>query len=124
MRRMIVVSLLALVGMSVNAAAQADAKQQGAPMAMMALRWSDLAGDWVATALRATNDSVVTQLTEHFTTDEKVSVTFVGRPAIDARVIAMGGDSVVTEIGPYPSVTRAGHTVTTRMTMHVRNHMA
>lgn len=36
------------------------------------------------------------------------------------RVVAIAGDSVVTETGPYTSTRRAGESVTTRMTLHMR----
>jgi hypothetical protein len=38
-------------------------------------------------------------------------MTFPKRDPIPARIVAMGGDSVVIEAGPYPSILRANQTV-------------
>jgi hypothetical protein len=45
------------------------------------------------------------------------------RDLLPLRIIAIGGDSVVTEAGPYASVLRQGDSVTTRMTGHLSGHM-
>ena len=79
-------------------------------------------GDWVGRAIRQNNDSTVTEVTTTFSADKKAWVKFPNREPLAARIIAMGGDSVVTEVGPYDSVTRTGHKVTTRMTSHVKDH--
>ena len=34
------------------------------------------------------------------------------------RLVAVGGDTIVTEAGPYPSVLRPGQTTTTRFVGH------
>lgn len=39
------------------------------------------------------------------------TMTFPDREPIPVRVVAVGGDSVVTEAGPYPSTKRPGQTV-------------
>jgi hypothetical protein len=44
-----------------------------------------------------------------------------GRDSIPTRVVAMGGDSVVTEAGPFQSVARPGQTVTTHETLHFKD---
>ena len=101
----------------------ARAQQQGAPTAMMTVRWSDLAGDWVGNALRPANVSGVTTLTLSFGTDNKAWLKFPNREPVALRVLTMAGDSVVADAGPYASVTRAGHQVTVHIVAHVRNHM-
>ena len=42
------------------------------------------------------------------------------REPIPVRVVAVGGDSVVTEAGPYESVLRPGQKVTTRTVGHYK----
>jgi len=40
------------------------------------------------------------------------TIRFVRRDPIPTRIVAMAGDSIVIETGPYPSVLRPGQTVT------------
>jgi hypothetical protein len=40
------------------------------------------------------------------------TMKYPNRDPMAVRVVAMAGDSVVTETGPYPSMLRAGQTVT------------
>jgi hypothetical protein len=47
-----------------------------------------------------------------------------GRDPVPTRVVKMAGDSAVTESGPFPSVARAGQTVTTRETFHFKGDQA
>src|SRR2546426_3422519 len=47
-----------------------------------------------------------------------------GRDPIPTRVVAMGGDSVVTEAGPFQSVARPGQTVTTHESLHFKDDAA
>jgi len=42
------------------------------------------------------------------------------REPIPVRVVAVGGDSVVTEAGPFESVLRPGQMVTTRTVGHYK----
>ena len=64
-------------------------------------------------------DSVVTTFVVTATTNAKGwTMKLPNRPTLPARVIAAGGDSVVTEVGPYSSVLRKGQRVTTRITGH------
>ena len=44
------------------------------------------------------------------------TMAFVDRPPMPVRVLALAGDSVVTEFGPYESVVRPGVTVLTTVT--------
>jgi hypothetical protein len=46
-----------------------------------------------------------------------------GRDSIPVRVVAVEGDSLVAEMGPFPSVLREGVMVTTRMVNRVENGM-
>ena len=79
-----------------------------------------VAGVWDGKTMIGANDSVVaTYVLTATANDSGWTTTFPGREPIAVRVIAGGGDSVVTEAGPYPSVLRPGQTVTSlRMTSH------
>jgi hypothetical protein len=84
-------------------------------------RFPDVAGTWEVRASIGLRDSVVAA----YEMNSAPSVTgwlvkLPGRDPLPARVIAAGGDSVVFEIGPFPSILRAGETVTTRTTAHYR----
>jgi len=57
--------------------------------------------------------------------DAKTWMTHLaGRDPIPTRVVAMAGDSVVTESGPFQSVARPGQTVTTHETFHFKGDAA
>lgn len=116
-------AVVLLLVASTTVAAQAKDKPAAKPAGatMESVSWASLKGDWVGKTYRA-DKSVVTEVTTTFTADQKVSVTFPNRPPEQGRVIAIGGDSVVVEVGPYKSVTRDGHMVTTHMTSHVKDH--
>lgn len=116
--------LTAALILTSTAAAQQGAKQAGAPAksSTQPIAWADLTGDWVGKAWRGTSDSLLTEVTTRFGADQKVWIIFPNREPEAARVVSMAGDSITVEVGPYNSVTRAGHTVTTRMTSHVANH--
>ena len=83
------------------------------------------AGTWNGKTMMGPKDSVVATYTLTINADGKTaSMKFANRDAIPARVVAMGGDSVVTEMGPYASVLRAGETVNLLRTVaHVKGDM-
>ena len=74
---------------------------------------SDVAGTWNNKATVGPKDSVVVTSVTTVSADGKTwTMKFPNRDPIPVRVVAMGGDSIVTEAGPYPSMLRAGQTVT------------
>ncbi|HVH08880.1 MAG TPA: hypothetical protein VM736_03710 [Gemmatimonadales bacterium] len=124
MRIVAILSTACLTAYATTAVAQEPAaKPMGAMQHAAGMKLADVAGTWsmentVKTA--AGKDTVVTSELVA-TADEKGWVTnLAGRPPIPTRVVAMGGDSVVTEAGPFQSVVRAGQTVTTRETLHLK----
>jgi hypothetical protein len=74
------------------------------------------AGTWVGRSIQAGQDTAVANWRLVSTADTSGwSVTFLpGSPPLPVRVLVVEGDSVVTEIGPYPSPTRAGVRLVTR----------
>ncbi len=76
---------------------------------------ADLAGTWNFQSIPATGDTTPI-MAEVMATGETTGwmFKFANRPAMPMRVVAVGGDSLVTEIGPYESVLRKGVMVTTR----------
>jgi hypothetical protein len=111
MRRTVLIPAF-LLGLTTAAAAQQPAA---------GTKPADVAGVWDGKSMIGPNDSVVTTTVLTATADDKGwTMTFPGREQpIAVRVTAMGGDSVVTEAGPYPSILRPGQTVTVlRMVSH------
>ena len=123
MRRMIG-SALFLVAVAGPALAQVQpaAKQTGAPKAASAVTWASLAGDWEGKSTRGTSDSVITTSTLTFTADKKAFVKYPDREKIELHNIVIAGDSVTYDAGPYDSITRPGHKVSTHNVLHVANH--
>jgi hypothetical protein len=78
-----------------------------------------LAGTWAGNAY--VRDTAVTTLTLVATADGKSWTLAYGAGApIPTRVLSWGADSIVTESGPYASVSRKGQTVLTRVVWRLR----
>jgi len=97
-----------------NAAMDTAAMAPEAPAAPAALSLADLAGTWKVTSTDESGGNVVE--TELVATADTSGWTMTrpNRKVIPVRVLAVGGDSVVTEAGPYESFIRKGVQVTTR----------
>jgi len=97
MLRQLCWSVTALVGFVTTAAAQ---KAPGA------------AGSWNGESMIGPKDSVVVTYALTIAADGKsATMKFPNRDPIPTRILAMGGDSIVSEAGPYPSILRPGQTV-------------
>jgi hypothetical protein len=71
------------------------------------------AGVWNNKFMIGPKDSVIGTVLITVSDDAKTWIMkFSDRPPIPVRVVAMGGDSVVTDAGPYPSTKRPGQSVT------------
>ncbi|HYK83446.1 MAG TPA: hypothetical protein VEU55_09925 [Gemmatimonadales bacterium] len=101
-------SVTILVGLLVTTAAT----QQGPAVA----------GAWIGKSTIGPNDSVAVIYVLRFGADGKsATLLFPNRAPIPTRIVAVGGDSIVTEAGPYPSILRAGQTVKSlRNILHVK----
>ena len=100
-------SVLALAGFS--AATGASAQQPAAPAAAGAK-----CTVWELKTMVGPKDSVVTTSELAATPDGKGwTLKLTKGDPIPVRVLVAGGDSMVTEAGPFPSVLRPGQTVTT-----------
>jgi hypothetical protein len=102
MRRTLLLSAALIAGYAVGARAQGGT-----------IKPSDVAGTWVGKTMVGPKDSVVGSSVTTISADGKtLTLKLPNRDPIPLRVVAMGGDSIVTEAGPYPSVLRPGQTVT------------
>ena len=100
MRTRFLVSVALILGCAATAGAQGSG-----------IKLSDVTGKWAIKA--SPNDSVVVTSVVNATANPKTwTLTYPNRDPIPVRVVASGGDSIVTEVGPYPSMLRKGQTVT------------
>jgi hypothetical protein len=107
MRRAVLISTIALTSYALTAWAQA------APAAQGAIKLSDVAGTWTVTSTVGPKDSVlITTVVTHTADGKGATMQFPNHEPIPIRVVAVGGDSIITEAGPYPSALRPGQTVT------------
>ena len=94
-----------------------------APAPAAGVSLADMAGTWnVAATPMSGADTTPTRYTMVTTADSSGwSLTFANRPgsAIPIRVVAVDGDSVMTEAGPFESNRRAGVQVTTRTALRL-----
>ena len=97
----------------------ADSMGAGATTPTVSL--ASLAGTW---AMRTTNErgdsTLVTYQMIASADAAGWSFNFPGRAPVPIRVIAVAGDSIVTEAGPYESVLRKGVQVTTHSVIHLQ----
>jgi hypothetical protein len=83
---------------------------------------ASLAGKWSVSATAAGSDSVLTSFEMVATGDASGwTFNFPGRAPVPLRVIAVEGDSIVTEAGPYESVLRNGVQVSVHTVMRLED---
>jgi hypothetical protein len=88
---------------------------QGRPVTLV-----DVAGTWDGTFTMGPRDSAIATFVLTATPDGTGwTLLLPGHTPHPTRVVAIAGDSIVTETGPYASTRRPGQTVTTRMILHV-----
>jgi hypothetical protein len=86
------------------------------------IKLSDVAGTWEGRSMVGPKDSVFQTWVLTGTADANGwTVKRGSRDPLPVRVVAVGGDSIVWQAGPYPSVLKPGQTVTTgRNVGHVK----
>jgi hypothetical protein len=88
---------------------------------------ASVAGTWHTRVMVGPKDSIVLTNTTVASADKDKWITKNPGQAnpVALRVVAVGGDSIATEAGPYPSVLRPGQTVTMlRSVMHYKGNKA
>ena len=82
------------------------------------IKLSDVAGAWNGKSFVGPKDSVTVAYVMTIPAEGKAgSIKFAKGDAVATRLVTMGGDSLVVDAGPYPSVLRPGETVTTLRTI-------
>jgi hypothetical protein len=92
--------------------AKADNQPPRGPSGTLSL--ASLAGTWRVRGFNEAGDSIIGFQLVATGETSGWTITFAGRPPIPLRVVAVAGDSVITEGGPYESVLRRGVQVRTR----------
>ncbi|HWZ58218.1 MAG TPA: hypothetical protein VNW46_04505 [Gemmatimonadaceae bacterium] len=104
MRRVLLVSAALIVGYTVTARAQ---------NAMGTIKLADVAGTWDSKTIVGPTDSVAVRSVITATADGKGwTLKLPKGDRVPLRIVTVGGDSIVTEAGPFPSALRPGQTVT------------
>jgi hypothetical protein len=110
-------TFLASAALIAGLAATAGAQGSG-------IKLSDVTGKWTVKASPANDTVVVTSVVTATANPKTWSLKYPNRDPIPMRVVASGGDSIVTEVGPYPSMLRKGQTVTLLRTVgHYKGDM-
>jgi hypothetical protein len=108
------------------ACAQQDqqAESESAPATPAAISLADVAGTWnMETAAMESDSILVTSQLVATATTEGWTLNLPGRDPVPVRVLSVGGDSIVTEMGPFPSVLREGVMVTTYSVSRLRDSL-
>lgn len=105
-----------------DTAAATPAAAPAAPATPAPLSLASLAGKWAVRATTEGANSTTVSFDMVATADTSGwTINFPNRKPVPARIVAIAGDSVVTEAGPYESVIRKGVQVTTRSTMRLQD---
>jgi hypothetical protein len=85
---------------------------------------ADVAGTWSVRGMPANSDSTIITFEMNTTANtEGWTMVFEGRPPVPVEVLAVEGDSIVTQAGPYESALRPGVDVTTHSVFRLQNGM-
>jgi hypothetical protein len=119
----LVVASLVVVACSkknTQAATDSSAAAVAAAMAPKPVTLADFAGTWSMKSWNANRDSVLVE-SELMATADTTSwmLHLPNRPPMAVKIVAMGGDSVVAEVGPYDSILRKGVKVSTHTVYHL-----
>lgn len=116
MHRALLLSAVVLAGYVTAASAQ-----QPPPAQRGGIKLSDVAGTWDGKTMIGPKDSVIATYTQTATADTTGwTLKFPTRDPYPARIVAMGGDSIVTEVGPYLSILRQDTVTVLRTTGHYK----
>jgi hypothetical protein len=106
---------LALAGCGAGEPAEQPPAEPAAEFATPATP-SDFTGTWEVVVVSEAGDTLPGHRLMATPDTAGWTMAFADRPAMPVRVLALAGDSVVTEFGPYESVVRPGVTVLTTVT--------
>jgi len=117
-RLMLCCCAIALVGCNKpkeEPAMESTAAAPETPAAPAPIALADIAGKWSVRTMTESGDSTLVTYEMVASGDSSGwSLNFPKRKPVPVRVVAVDGDSIVTEAGPFESVLRKGIKVTTR----------
>jgi hypothetical protein len=103
-------------------AMESTAAAPEAPAAPAPIALADIAGKWSVRSMTESGDSTLVTYELVASGDTSGwSLNFPKRKPVPMRVVAVAGDSVVTEAGPFESVLRKGIKVTTNSVMRLQD---
>jgi hypothetical protein len=116
---------LLVVGCSKPADKPADSTVGAAPAmeeAPASISLADVAGTWKVRSTVEGNEGTAVGYDMVATADRSGwSINFPGRKPIPVRIVAVEGDSIVSEAGPFESVLRKGVQVSTRVVSRLQD---
>ena len=116
---------VALVGCSKpkeEPAVDATAAVPETPAAPAPIALADIAGKWSVRTMAESGDSTLVTYDMVASSDTSGwSINFPKRKPVPVRVVAVDGDSVVTEAGPFESALRKGIKVSTRSVSRIQD---
>ncbi len=105
-----------------GATADAPAAEAAPASAPAGISLADVAGTWKIHSVMEGNEKVTVNYDLVATADRSGwSIDFPKRDPIPVRVVAVEGDSIVTEAGPFESVLRKGVQVNSRVVMRLKD---
>ena len=108
---------------SATAAGNATATPSAATTAAAtpAVSLSSMTGMWHGRSMQGEDTTKATRWTLDATSDTtKWTLTFANGTKVPVRLVSTGGDSIVSEMGPYKSASLKGQNVNARQVAHVR----
>jgi hypothetical protein len=103
-------------------AMQSTAAAPETPAAPAPIALADIAGKWNVRTMAESGDSTLVTYELVATGDTSGwSLNFPKRKPVPMRVVAVAGDSIVTEAGPFESVLRKGIKVTTNSVFRLQD---
>jgi hypothetical protein len=100
---------------AVEATADTTAATPSAPPAPAPIKLADVAGKWSVRTMTENGDTTLVKYEMIATADSSGwALHLPKRKPVPVRIVAVDGDSIVTEAGPFESVLRKGIKVTTR----------
>ena len=107
-RSLLCLTAAAVAGCAQNGDRTAEAAAaEPTPVAKNPVTLADVAGRWRMKATNARGDSLTVYELNATRDTSGWTITFPNRPPLPLQIVAVGGDSIVTETGPYPSVLRS-----------------
>jgi len=108
-------SAAVLIGCAKSEEQPARDTTAAAPAMPAMISLGDVAGKWAVRTMTESGDSTLVSFEMVATADNSGwTFNFPNRKPVPVRVVAVDGDSIVTEAGPFESVLRKGVQVTTR----------